>query len=607
MQTSRATRRAPVRAGLVEKLERRSLLDAVPVGPEFHVNTYTTGQQFQPATVMHADGHFVVAWTGRVAGEPIGNAGIFAQRYSAAGVPLGEELRVSPPIANVDINFDASIAMDATGRFVVAWTARFQPSFELEIYARRFSATGVPDGNAFAVNTYTDHFQSGSTAAMDADGDFVLAWSSVGQDGSDTGVYARRYDAAGTPQGVEFLVNTQTIDAQAEPSVAMRPDGSFVAAWSAADGADYDVFARRFDATGMAQGGEFRVNTHTTDVQRAPSAATDNDGDFVVAWQSKDQDGSNYGVYAQRYGASGIPQGQELHVNTHTNNVQAGPSVAMDAGGGFVIAWTGNEQDGSGRGVYGQAFDAAGAQQGGEFRANTYTTNNQQVPAVAMDADGDCVIAWTSEYAQDGSSDGVFAQRYATTVRPTVTASSFTFETSPHRLRFTFDQNVSASLGLDDFVVQQLPAGPTVTPSGLTYDTATNTATVTFAGVLADGRYRATLLAAGVTNPSGTPLPSDHVLDFFFLNGDANHDERVNLDDFNVLAANFGQSGRDFTQADFTYDGVVNLDDFNVLASRFGTNLPAARGGSAGGGRDVPDDDDTDDVADDDDRLTELA
>ena len=57
---------------------------------------------------------------------------------------------------------------------------------------------------------------------------------------------------------------------------------------------------------------------------------------------------------------------------------------------------------------------------------------------------------------------------------------------------------------------------------------------------------------------------------FDFLNGDANRDQRVNLADFNVLAANFGQSGRNFSQGDFTYDGIVNLSDFNILAARFG-------------------------------------
>ena len=96
-------------------------------------------------------------------------------------------------------------------------------------------------------------------------------------------------------------------------------------------------------------------------------------------------------------------------------------------------------------------------------------------------------------------------------------------------------------------------------------------------GALPDGRYRATLSAAGVTDPAGNALAADHVSTFFFLNGDANRDARVNLDDFNILAANFGQSPRDFTQGDFTYDGIVNLNDFNILAGRFGQVVaPAA-------------------------------
>jgi hypothetical protein len=80
-------------------------------------------------------------------------------------------------------------------------------------------------------------------------------------------------------------------------------------------------------------------------------------------------------------------------------------------------------------------------------------------------------------------------------------------------------------------------------------------------------------------------MAADHVLNFFFLIGDANHDARVNLQDFNVLAANFGQSLRDFTQGDFNYDSVVNLLDFNILAGRFGRVLvPGATGAPAADG-----------------------
>lgn len=52
--------------------------------------------------------------------------------------------------------------------------------------------------------------------------------------------------------------------------------------------------------------------------------------------------------------------------------------------------------------------------------------------------------------------------------------------------------------------------------------------------------------------------------------GDATLDDRVNLADFNILASNFGQSGRTFEEGDFNLDTLVNLADFNILASNFG-------------------------------------
>jgi hypothetical protein len=121
----------------------------------------------------------------------------------------------------------------------------------------------------------------------------------------------------------------------------------------------------------------------------------------------------------------------------------------------------------------------------------------------------------------------------------------------------------------------------------LAYDPLTNIGTFDYngtaggiPGVLADGSYTATLLAAGVTTPNGNPLPADHVLNFFFLQGDADHNGIVNLQDFNILAANFGQAPRDFTQGDFDYSGNVNLNDFNLLAGRFGQMVAAPESGS---------------------------
>ena len=58
--------------------------------------------------------------------------------------------------------------------------------------------------------------------------------------------------------------------------------------------------------------------------------------------------------------------------------------------------------------------------------------------------------------------------------------------------------------------------------------------------------------------------------------GDANLNRAVNLQDFNILAANFGSTNADWSQADFNLDGNVNLSDFNLLAANFGLSAAGA-------------------------------
>jgi hypothetical protein len=160
-------------------------------------------------------------------------------------------------------------------------------------------------------------------------------------------------------------------------------------------------------------GSEFRVNTHTAGAQSLPSVAATKDGGFVVAWQSAAQDGSGLGVYAQRYAASGGKAGVEFRVNTTVASDQSQPSVASFLDGGFVVAWTSKQQDGSGLGVYAQAFNAAGARVDVEFRVNTTTLKDQSQPAVAAFTGGSFVVVWTS-VGQDGSLEGIYGQRFTT-------------------------------------------------------------------------------------------------------------------------------------------------------------------------------------------------
>jgi hypothetical protein len=185
---------------------------------------------------------------------------------------------------------------------------------------------------------------------------------------------------------------------------------------------------------------------------------------------------------------------------------------------------------------------------------------------------------------------------------PTVSAKAFDVDRPAMAARFTFTEDVGASLAVGDLALVNRTTGQVIgAPDlALSYDAATRTATFTFpgfaAGVLPDGNYTATLPAGSVNDGSGNALAADAALDFTFVQGDATRDGRVNLDDFNVLASNFGQSNTTFTRGDFTYDGTTNLADFAVLAARFGTIVPAAP--SAGAAGDAGDADRADDPLD---------
>jgi hypothetical protein len=296
----------------------------------------------------------------------------------------------------------------------------------------------------FQVNTYTSLYQLSPTVAMDSDGDFVVTWSSYKQENNQWLIYAQRYNSAGAPQGSEFRVNDFTVN-QVVSAVAMDAAGDFVVTWmnGSQDGDNFGIFARKFNADGTRPGSEFLVNTYTSRRQISSSVAMDSDGDFVITWASgfyigsEYQDGSGYGVYAQRYNSAGAPVGLEFQVSTFTAGRQDNPAVAMDSNGDFVITWnsgyysdihwngdpyTGEPQDGSLMGVYAQRYNSAGTALGSEFHVSTATVGRQDNPAIAMDSDGDFVITWQSGYnlggVQNGSYSGVYAQRYNSTGSP---------------------------------------------------------------------------------------------------------------------------------------------------------------------------------------------
>ena len=230
-------------------------------------------------------------------------------------------------------------------------------------------------------------------------------------------VYAQRYDATGVAAGSEFLVNTETGNFQEDPVVAALTGGGFVVAWesSGQDGDRNGIYGQRFNADGTTAGDEFRVNTHTPNSQTEPSVIALSNGGFVVTWTSRDQETANNardGVYGQRYNADGTPAGDEFLVNTTVESSQGDSAGAGLSNGGFVLFWNSFGQDApGGDGVYGQRYNADGTRAGNEFQVNTETANSQSSPSVTVLSNGGFVVVWTS-FNQDGDGGGIYGQRF---------------------------------------------------------------------------------------------------------------------------------------------------------------------------------------------------
>ncbi|MBX7166063.1 MAG: putative Ig domain-containing protein [Pirellulales bacterium] len=271
----------------------------------------------------------------------------------------------------------------------------------------------------------------------------VMAWVSVGEDGSGDGVYAQRYDRYGGAIGTPFRVANTTSGNQSAPAVGMDSLGSFVVAWQSSDGASDGVYARRFNYDGTAIANEFRVNSSTTGAQQAPSIAMNDDGAFVIGFQSANRDSSGNAAIARLYSAAGTAVTTDMIVNTTTSGNQQAVSVAIDATGQFIVAWQSASQDGNGDAVIGRRYGNTGTALAGEFQINQFTSGNQNNPSVSAASDGSFVVAWQSA-GQDGNSDTIVARRY---------------------------DAAGAALG-NEFVVNQFTTGSQANPSIANSDTA---------------------------------------------------------------------------------------------------------------------------------------
>jgi Ca2+-binding RTX toxin-like protein len=354
--------------------------DGSAIGAETRINTTTSNDQYQSAITALTDGGYVVAWTS-VDGSGYGVVSV--QRYDASGLAVGSEARHITDLYWLPDQGTPAITGLADGGYVVTWTNSGQ-GYDW-ILSQRYSPDGAAVGSPNNVDEGSPYPRVNQTITALADGGYVVTWSAdylYFNDGSLAEIFVRRFSASGTAVGAEARINTTTAGNQGSPAIAGLEDGGYVVTWTS----DSDIYAQRYAASGAAVGPETRINTTTADSQFNPAITALADGGYVVMWEGVDDSG--YGVYAQRYGANGSAVGAETRINTTTANGQGTPAVTALPDGGYVVAWMSDNQDGSGYGVYTQRFDASGGtvKLTGDSAANTVTWSANT--SIAIDGSG---------------------------------------------------------------------------------------------------------------------------------------------------------------------------------------------------------------------------
>ena len=232
------------------------------IGTNFLVNQFTAYNQRTPTVAALKNGGFVVSWVSEQQRSSAPNLGsntiyssssslllpsvdIYARLYNANGAPTTNEFLVNTGV-NPCASPAAAVASD--GSFMVAWCEKdlANQTNGWDIHARPFTSSGV-GGTAIVVNSYTygdQYIPRISCIGLD----YLVAWTSLGQDGSREGVFAQFVHNDGTLVGSEFLVNTTTVGQQMQPTLAADGVGQFLAVWTGFTGSPYgfDLFAQRY-------------------------------------------------------------------------------------------------------------------------------------------------------------------------------------------------------------------------------------------------------------------------------------------------------------------------------------------------------------------------
>jgi hypothetical protein len=214
----------------------------------------------------------------------------------------------------------------------------------------------------YIVNSITTGTQIHPMVAQLTNGGYVVVWEGLSTDQTHYDIYGQIYYPDGQKNGTQFRINNTTTNNQSNPYVAANINstyGGFMVVWASEELSNngvYDIKGQIYNETnedGNRALKEFDININqtTTYNQKFPSVCSLTSGDYIVTWESDDNNTGNSNIYAQKITRLGNISGSEVQVNsviTYSQNypIITGLSSNDDTvPGGFVVAFMSEYDD----------------------------------------------------------------------------------------------------------------------------------------------------------------------------------------------------------------------------------------------------------------------
>mgnify|MGYP003694249891 CR=1 FL=1 len=268
----------------------------------------SVGTPFAPALCPDGSGGVILFWGDNVAGgtimgQRLNNAGIVL--WFAGGFDIGGGASASTRSSRSPTARAGGIAVVTTNGIG-----------NRQLRAQRVNGSGAQQWGTTAATIVSQGsgYREFGDAFSDGAGGACFLWEDTRNGADNSDIFAQRVNAAGAPQWGATGTGVCTAPAnQTVPSGVLQIGGGLLAGWTDERSFDQEVFVQRLNAAGAPQFVANGIGVYTTPgVQGGSAIIAADDGGALTFWSEKVS--GQYDIHARKFDASGAAVGPAVTI-----------------------------------------------------------------------------------------------------------------------------------------------------------------------------------------------------------------------------------------------------------------------------------------------------